>query len=231
MQAHLAPALLLATLSLSALSACSAEEQTSSPIVLSEEMALRPGEAPPPPSLVIPDVVDLQATSDGVTPLPVLDPSEGDIQAETKAGETPASDAEANSDINKHADTTNKFIKKEENRLSECLSDRGGSRLADANCYSRHQEFLESAQTNLLQEIRAALSKPGPQGTDYTAAARLLEVSQRDWKSYIDADCEIVSEVFGRGNAQGLAGGECVMGHYEDRNESLKELKQSYLDN
>lgn len=118
----------------------------------------------------------------------------------------------------------------EGNWLSICLHDNGGSQLADAKCYSKYQELLEANQTDLLRKIRAALSKPGPEGTDYETAAKLIEDSQRNWQSYVDADCEVISKVFGNGNAQGMPGGECLIGHYENRNSKLRALKQSYLD-
>jgi uncharacterized protein YecT (DUF1311 family) len=129
-----------------------------------------------------------------------------------------------------HADVSSESDEKGEGWLSDCLREQGGNHLSDANCYSRYQERLELDQAKLLQEIQAALSRQGPDGTDYAAAAKLLDISQRDWKSYVDTDCEIVSKVFGNGNAEGLASRECVMTRYEDRNEKLEELKQSYLD-
>ncbi len=153
--------------------------------------------------------------------------------ARQKALVSSASDGQAKptSRDSAHADPSREPGNEEESWFSDCLRDQGGSQLSDAGCYSRYQEQLESTQANLLQEIRAALSKPGPSGTDYVAAAKLLDVSQRDWKSYADADCEIVSKVFGDGSAEGLASGDCIIARYEDRNEKLKGLKQSYLDN
>jgi uncharacterized protein YecT (DUF1311 family) len=153
--------------------------------------------------------------------------------AARKASPASASDgrAELASANSAHVDLPYESGRKGDGWLSDCLRDQGGSRLADASCYSRYQEQFEFRQAKLLQKIQTALSRQGPDGTDYAAAARLLDISQRDWKSYADTDCEIPSKVFGEGNAQGLASGECIMAHYEDRNEKLKELKQSYLDN
>jgi uncharacterized protein YecT (DUF1311 family) len=116
-----------------------------------------------------------------------------------------------------------------QNWLASCMKAKGGSSFADARCYVEYLDRLQNQQAVILKRIRISLSKTGPDGTDYKAAAVLLKASQRNWLAYINSDCQIVDHVFGFGTAQGAAGESCLIEHYEIRNNDLKDLEKSYL--
>lgn len=116
-----------------------------------------------------------------------------------------------------------------EQQFAACLK-RGQSQLDSAACYADHSERLRATQASLLQQIRAKLARPGPEGTDYAAAGRQLEAAQAAWQAYLEADCRLIEPVFGGGNAEGMAEAECEIEHYTQRNRSLAAFKSAYLD-
>ena len=113
--------------------------------------------------------------------------------------------------------------------LTWCVRTEGGTTLADAQCYVRHREALVAAQALLVDRIGAQLSRQGPDGTDYPGAMSALESAQSHWQAYVRADCDVVADVFGYGTALGLAGEECIIDHYLERNQVLRDLEEGYL--
>jgi uncharacterized protein YecT (DUF1311 family) len=116
-----------------------------------------------------------------------------------------------------------------ENCISEkeAADDRGT--LAQAACMVDYREALIGEQREILTAISAALAAKGPDGTDYPAAAAQLAEAQNLWASFIASDCAIIDRVFGNGSAFGLAGEDCVIGHYLIRNDQLRALQDGYL--
>jgi uncharacterized protein YecT (DUF1311 family) len=114
--------------------------------------------------------------------------------------------------------------------LSQCLSE-GSSDLSDAECYVEYTNRLKREQAGVIKRIRIALSRKGPEETDYPKALVLLNQSQKKWSMFKTSDCAIVTEVFGGGNAVGFAEETCVIDHYRVRNAQLKQLETEYLSN
>jgi uncharacterized protein YecT (DUF1311 family) len=115
-----------------------------------------------------------------------------------------------------------------ENWLASCYKNsRGNLDLYD--CQARYIEKLKTEQQTILDRIKKLLSNPSPEGTDYAAALIALEKSQQSWQEYIDLDCTITNKIFGRGNALGLAGGECEIQHLEQRNSILSQHESLLL--
>lgn len=106
-----------------------------------------------------------------------------------------------------------------------------GTTFAWGHCMVEHREALKAAQARLIARIGKALEGKGPAGTDYPRAAASFVEAQRHWADFVDADCKIVDDVFGYGTAQGVAGEDCVISHYQRRNEELRELETSYFSN
>lgn len=113
--------------------------------------------------------------------------------------------------------------------LKWCIDTRGGSTLADAPCYVEYREALVSEQATLLERIYKALAKKGPSGTDYEEAAGQLRAAQIGWLSQVNGDCDALSYVFGTGTALGLAGEDCIINHYLDRNAWLGDFEKEWL--
>ncbi|WP_159992736.1 lysozyme inhibitor LprI family protein [Roseomonas sp. 18066] len=113
--------------------------------------------------------------------------------------------------------------------LSRCLRAAQGG-LESAQCYGEAEEQAMAQQARLLGALRARLARPGPLGTDYPAAAKLLEDGQSAWESYVAADCRLLETVFGDGNAQSLASADCAVKHLVARNRGLEQLKKDFLD-
>jgi hypothetical protein len=119
--------------------------------------------------------------------------------------------------------------------LAQCVkkaeAEGEGTTLGWGHCMVDHREALKAAQVRLVARIGKALEGKGPAGTDYPRAAASFSEAQRHWTAFVDADCGIVDDVFGYGTAQGLAGEDCVIAHYQRRNEELRELETNYLGN
>lgn len=113
--------------------------------------------------------------------------------------------------------------------LDRCVENEGGTTLSDAVCYVRHREAVVAAQDEILRRINSALTRPGPSATDYARAAESLRNAQEHWLAYMRADCDVIDDVFGLGTALGLAGEDCVIRHYEARNQELRDLEDGYL--
>ncbi|ONG59035.1 hypothetical protein BKE38_00950 [Pseudoroseomonas deserti] len=113
--------------------------------------------------------------------------------------------------------------------LSRCLRAAQGG-IEAAQCYGEAEDQARAQQARLLTTMRAKLARPGPSGTDYPAAARLLEEGQAAWEKYVAADCRLLETVFGDGNAQSLASAECEVKHYVARNRGLEQIRKDFLD-
>ncbi len=113
--------------------------------------------------------------------------------------------------------------------LGWCIDTRGGTTLADAPCYVEYREALVAEQDVLLGRIYKALAGKGPSGTDYTKAADRLRAAQVGWRSQVDGDCDALSYVFGTGTALGLAGEDCIISHYLERNVWLSDFEKEWL--
>ncbi|WP_419897890.1 lysozyme inhibitor LprI family protein [Roseomonas sp. USHLN139] len=113
--------------------------------------------------------------------------------------------------------------------LSRCLRAAQGG-IESAQCYGEAEEQAKAQQARLLAALRARLSRPGPSGTDYPAAIRLLEEGQAAWETYVAADCRLLETVFGDGNAQSLASADCAVKHYVARNRGLEQIRKDFLD-
>jgi uncharacterized protein YecT (DUF1311 family) len=117
--------------------------------------------------------------------------------------------------------------------LAQCVkkaeAEGEGTTLGWGHCMVDHREALKTAQARITSRIAKALEGKGPAGSDYPRAAASFAEAQRHWMAFVDADCGIIDDVFGYGTAQGLAGENCVIEHYQRRNEQLRELEKSYF--
>ncbi len=113
--------------------------------------------------------------------------------------------------------------------LKWCIDTRGGTTLADAPCYVEYREALVAEQDLMSGRIYKALGRKGPAATDYAMAADRLREAQAGWKSQTDGDCDALSYVFGAGTALGLAGEDCIIDHYLERNKWLSEFEEVWL--
>jgi len=119
--------------------------------------------------------------------------------------------------------------------LTQCVKQASGegegTTFAWGRCMVEHRDALKAAQAELVARIGKALEGKGPEGTDYKRAGAAFVQAQRHWTAFVDADCGIIGDVFGYGTAQGLAGEDCVIAHYQSRNEELRDLAKDYLSN
>lgn len=117
--------------------------------------------------------------------------------------------------------------------LAQCVkkaeAEGEGTTLGWGHCMVDHREALKTAQAGIVARIGKALEGKGPAGTDYSRAAASFAEAQRHWTAFAEADCGIIDDVFGYGTAQGLAGEDCVIAHYQRRNEELRELEKAYF--
>ncbi|WP_043979680.1 lysozyme inhibitor LprI family protein [Novosphingobium sp. P6W] len=117
--------------------------------------------------------------------------------------------------------------------LAQCVkkadAEGEGTTFGWGHCMVDHREALKTAQARIAARIVKALEGKGPAGTNYPRAAASFAEAQRHWMAFVDADCGIIDDVFGYGTAQGLAGEDCVIEHYQRRNDQLRELEKSYF--
>ncbi len=117
--------------------------------------------------------------------------------------------------------------------LAQCVkkadAEGEGTKFGWGHCMVDHREALKAAQARIAARIGNALEGKGPAGTDYPRAAASFAEAQRHWTAFVEADCGIIDDVFGYGTAQGLAGEDCVIAHYQRRNEELRDLEKAYF--
>ncbi len=114
--------------------------------------------------------------------------------------------------------------------LERCQKEAGGM-IGQEECMVDHLSALAGVQAKLVAHIDVLLAGKGEDGTDYKAAAAGLAEAQRHWRAFVEADCDIIGNVFGSGTAQGLASAGCWIDHYRQRNDELRELEADYLRN